>query len=201
MSNSTTTSIRISQKHKELLKTLADQEELSLRDMMEKLIDSCTNSEKSHDLIDLLELDSQESDEVRKAEINTKTSIQAIAKEGLIQRAKYLNNINNTNFDNIPLEELRTSNVKGVADYKIRLVIDRIKEHNLNSCEPKERIYISPSLVQKLSGSNFNTVKKWFENHHDINEHNSKYELGNSNNRRGSGFDYHQYLNLEFLKS
>lgn len=159
MSNKTT-SIRISEAHKNKLKELADSKNVTSREMIEKLIDGYQESESTLEIVDILGLREDEIEEVKKAELNTKTSTDAIAKEGLIQRVRYLNNIHDTNFDNTPREELRTSNLKGIAEYKIRLVIDTIKEHNVNSSEPKERIFITPNLVQKISGSNFNTVKK-----------------------------------------
>ncbi|MGL6341896.1 MAG: hypothetical protein ACRC80_22475, partial [Waterburya sp.] len=125
----------------------------------------------------------------------------AIAKDGLMYRAKYLNTMQ-TNFDEIPLTELRSSTAKGVAAYKIEKCVEAIIEHNNAAPEKKDKVCLSKTIVQKLSGSNPRTVNKWFDEHQMmIDDHNSKHELTQNNNRRGAGFDYFQHLNLEYLKA
>lgn len=203
---------RITDEHKEKLIALCSKEDLHQGEMIQKLIDfylsdRADNSESPDSstdkisLIEQLELNAEETKEVQDAVINSGQELKAIAKDGLMYKAKYLNTMQ-TNLGDIPKEELRSSTAKGVAAYKIEKCVEAIIEHNNNSPEPQDRVCLSKTLVQKLSGSNPRSVNKWFDEHHGlIDDHNSKYQLTHSNNRRGAGFDYFKHLNLEYLKA
>ena len=199
---------RITDEHKQKLLALCDLENLHQGEMIEKLIDyyldnpvKDTDLEVKSEFIDQLELNESETKEVQDAVINSGQELKAIAKDGLMYKAKYLNTIQ-TSLCEIPQEELRSSTAKGVAAYKIEKCVEAIIEHNNNSPEPKDRVCLSKTLVQKLTGSNPRTVGQWFDEHHGlINDHNAKYQLTHSHNRRGAGFDYFQHLNLEYLKA
>lgn len=207
---------RITEEHKEKLIALCDRENLNQGEMIEKLIDyylekgSESTDSKDKDngdrlgdifFLEQLELNSSETQEVRNAVINSGQELKAIAKDGLMYKAKYLNTIQ-TNLSDIPKEELRSSTLKGVAALKIEKCVEAIIEHNDNSPEPQDRVCLSKTLVQKLTGSNPRTVGQWFDEHHGlIGDHNAKYQLTHSHNRRGAGFDYFQHLNLEYLKA
>ena len=203
---------RITDEHKKKLIALCSKEDLHQREMIQKLIDfylgdRADNSESPDSstdeisLIEQLELNAEEAKEVQDAVINSGQELKAIAKDGLMYKAKYLNTMQ-TNLGDIPKEELRSSTAKGVAAYKIEKCVEAIIEHNNNSPEPQDRVCLSKTLVQKLSGSNPRSVNKWFDEHHGlIDDHNSKYQLTHSNNRRGAGFDYFKHLNLEYLKA
>lgn len=203
---------RITDEHKEKLIALCSKEDFHQGEMIQKLIDfylsdRADNSESPDSstdkisLIEQLELNAEETKEVQDAVINSGQELKAIAKDGLMYKAKYLNTMQ-TNLGDIPKEELRSSTAKGVAAYKIEKCVEAIIEHNNNSPEPQDRVCLSKTLVQKLSGSNPRSVNKWFDEHHGlIDDHNSKYQLTHSNNRRGAGFDYFKHLNLEYLKA
>lgn len=205
---------RITDEYKEKFIALCDRENLHQGEMIEKLIDyyldersenidskDKNNSERKSFALEQLGLNAEEVKEVRDAVINSGQELKAIAKDGLMYKAKYLNTIQ-TSLSDIPKEELRSSTAKGVAAYKIEKCVEAIIQHNENSPEPKDRVCLSKTLVQKLTGSNPKTVGQWFDEHHGlIGDHNSKYELTHSHNRRGAGFDYFKHLNLEYLKA
>lgn len=205
---------RITEEHKNKLIALCDRENLHQGEMIQKLIDyylekgsestdskDKDNGDRNNSFLDQLELNGKEIKEVQNAVINSGQELKAIAKDGLMYKAKYLNTIQ-TSLSDIPKEELRSSMAKGVAAYKIEKCVEAIIEHNNNSPEPKDRVCLSKTLVQKLTGSNPKTVGQWFDEHHGlIGDHNAKYQLTHSHNRRGAGFDYFKHLNLEYLKA
>jgi hypothetical protein len=199
---------RITAEHKEKLISLCNSNSLNQGEMIQKLIDFylaksslSTDSTNKTSLIQQLELNEIEAKEVENAVVNSGQELKAIARDGLMYRAKYLNT-SQTNLEDIPPEELRSSTAKGVAAYKIAKCVEAIIEHNNAAPEKKDKVCLSKTIVQKLSGSNPRTVNKWFEEHQVmIADHNSKHELTQSNNRRGAGFDFYQHLNLEYLKA
>lgn len=215
MSKSTRLGAKISVECRDKLNQLCQAKDLHQGQMIEELINfyldrSSSNKSKNKSqvqstpdnisILDLLDLNAEEIKAAKDAEINYGRDLKTIAQEGLMYRVKYINT-NQTNFDEIPKEELRTSNAKGVAAYKIGKCVEAIMHHNDMSPEGKDRVCITATLVQKLSGSNSNAVNRWFKEHRVmIDDHNSKFSLDYGNNRRGAGFDFYELLNLEYLK-
>ena len=78
--------------------------------------------------------------------------------------------------------ELNGSHIPGSADEKIRRSIEAVQEFNAG-LDKEDQWSITPTVLQKLSGSNANRVKDYLSRHPDIAEMLKQYN---------SGFGYHQ---------
>lgn len=88
-----------------------------------------------------------------------------------------------------------SSNAQSQNSKPIGEVIEKIIQWNDGDNESK--IYISESLVTKLSGHSVSQVRNYFEeNQSDINSHNKKYNLDSNSNKKLRGFDYAGALGL-----
>ena len=81
-------------------------------------------------------------------------------------------------------EELNGSQIPGSADEKIRRSIEALYEYNEGRSH-SEQWSITPTVVQKLSGSNANRVKEYLERHPEVEQRLKKYnqDYGYQQNR------------------
>jgi hypothetical protein len=136
---------------------------------------------------------------VDKAIKNSGLSLKEIVKDGVLQRAKYLNSIaqNQAKLDSMSEEELKTQTFKGVANYRIEQAIEAIKSHNDKNTEKSDKICITKGVIFKITGSNRQTINKFFEAHYlMIEEHNNKHSLTDKDNRKGKNYDIKEILGI-----
>ncbi len=130
---------------------------------------------------------------------NSGLTLEQIIKDGILQRAKYLNTIaeNKNQLESKTQEELKDIKVKGIADYRIEQAIELIMKHNDVQGEKSEKICITRGIVFKITGSNRKNINKFFENYHTmIDDHNNKHGLTDKDNRKGSNYDVKQVLGV-----
>lgn len=147
----------------------------------------------------LLGLNGTEILEVQNAENLSLQSLQAIAKDGLLQKARYINStMGKKDYHSMTDNELRNSTSKGSANARISNMIEKIKQYNDLQPDNSTRFFLSPSLIFKLTNSNFKIVNSFFETYRNmINDINSKYELSDKDNRKGKGYDFKKMLGIE----
>lgn len=130
---------------------------------------------------------------------NSGLSLQQIVKDGVLQRAKYLNSIaqSQAKLDSMSEEELKTQTFKGVANFRIEQAIETIKTHNDRQGEKSEKICITKGIVFKITGSNRQTINKFFDDHYlMIEDHNNKHSLTTKDNRKGKNYDVKKVLGI-----
>ena len=147
----------------------------------------------------LLGLNGSEILEVQNAESVSLQSLQEIAKDGLLQKARYYNStMGKKDYDSMSDNELRNSTSKGSANARISNMIDKIKQYNDNQPDNSSRFFLSPSLIFKLTNSNFRIINNYFETYRNmIDDANNKYQLSDKDNRKGKGFDFKKVLGIE----
>ena len=147
----------------------------------------------------LLGLNGSEILEVQNAESVSLQSLQAIAKDGLLQKARYYNStMGKKDYDSMSDNELRNSTSKGSAFQRISNMIEKIKQYNDNQPDNSSRFFLSPSLIFKLTNSNFKIVNCYFENYRNmIDDINNKYQLNDKDNRKGKGYDFKKMLGID----
>lgn len=147
----------------------------------------------------LLGLNRSEIKEVQNAESVSLQSLQGIAKDGLLQKARYINStIGKKDYDGMSDSELRNSTSKGSANARITNMIEKIKEYNDNQPDNSTRFFLSPSLIFKLTNSNFKIINSYFETYRNmIDDANNKYQLSDRDNRKGKGYDFKKVLGIE----
>jgi hypothetical protein len=98
-------------------------------------------------------------------------------------------------FESMTEDELKLNTRKGSAYYRISQAVETIKNHNDSQGEKKLKFFISPTLIFKLTGSNRKSITLYFEQHQTlIDEHNSKHELTELDNRKGKDYDVKKVL-------
>lgn len=147
----------------------------------------------------LLGLNGSEILEVQNAESVSLQSLQAIARDGLLQKARYYNStMGKKDYDSMSDNELRNSTSKGSAFQRIGNMIEKVKEYNDLQLDNSSRFFLSPSLIFKLTNSNFKIINSYFETYRSmIDVINSKYELSDKDNRKGKGYDFKKVLGIE----
>ena len=147
----------------------------------------------------LLGLNGSEILEVQNAESVSLQSLQAIARDGLLQKARYYNStMGKKDYDSMSDNELRNSTSKGSAFQRIGNMIEKIKQYNDNQPDNSSRFFLSPSLIFKLTNSNFKIVNNFFETYRNmIDDANNKYQLSDRDNRKGKGYDFKKVLGIE----
>lgn len=89
-----------------------------------------------------------------------------------------------------------SSKAESQALIPIKKIVEKIM--GWNDGDNEKKIYISESMITKLSGYSVTKVRKYMEeNQKDIDSHNKKYDLDSSTNRRLKGFDYEGSLGLQ----
>lgn len=92
---------------------------------------------------------------------------------------------------------LLNSTIRGAASLRIKKAIDAIIHHNEHVTEKEDKIYISESIVFRITGSNRGAIRQFFEQNQEmIDTHNKKYGLDDSVNRKGKGYDFKATLGL-----
>jgi hypothetical protein len=150
-----------------------------------------------------LPLTNDEQQQVQSAMSNSGLTYQEIAKDGLLQRAKYLNSVAKKQSE---LESLSDADIKeninkltfkGVADYRIEQAIQKIIDYN-ETASQNDKICITKGIVFNITGSNRQTINKFFETkQHWIDDHNNKHNLTDKDNRKGKGYDVKAVLGIE----
>lgn len=145
------------------------------------------------------DLSATEQDEVQKALVNSKSELDVVAKDGLLQRSRYLNSVADRQvaLESMSDEEIKKATFKGAASFKIEQAVNTIISHNNNQPEKSDKVCITKGIIFKLTGSNRQTINKWFDNHHImIDDHNQKHELTDADNRKGKGFSFQELLGV-----
>lgn len=147
----------------------------------------------------LLGLSAREIREVKNAEKVSLQSLQTIAKDGLLQKSRYINStVGKKDYDSMTDDELKISTSKGSANARISNMIEKIKQYNDLQGDNSTRFFLSPSLIFKLTNSNFKIINNYFETYRNmIDDINSKYQLSDRDNRKGKGFDFKKVLGIE----
>ena len=142
-------------------------------------------------------LSGSEQREVENALTNSDSQIDEVARDGLLQRSRYLNSIadKQAQLESMSDEEMKTATFKGAAQYRIEQAIETIMNHNNNQSEKSQKVCITRGIVFKLTGSNRQTINKYFDEHDVmISDHNQKHSLTDADNRKGKGFSFEQLL-------
>ena len=147
----------------------------------------------------LLGLNGSEILEVQNAESVSLQSLQEIAKDGLLQKARYYNStMGKKDYDSMSDNELRNSTSKGSAFQRISNMVEEVKKHNDLQPDNSNRFFLSPSLIFKLTNSNFRIINNYFETYRNmIDDANNKYQLSDRDNRKGKGYDFKKVLGIE----
>lgn len=130
---------------------------------------------------------------------NSGLPLKQIIKDGVLQRAKYLNSIaqSQAKLDSMSEEELKTQTFKGVAKYRIEQAIEAIKAHNDKQTEKSNKICITKGIIFKITGSNRQTINKFFDEYQVmIEDHNNKHSLTDKDNRKGKNYDVKEILGI-----
>ena len=150
--------------------------------------------------LEAFNLSGSEQLEVENALINSDSQLDVVARDGLLQRSRYLNSVadKQSQFESMSEDEMKNSTFRGVANYRIENAIETIMNHNNNQSEKSRKVCLTKGIVFKLTGSNRQTINKYFDEHEvTISDHNHKHSLTDTNNRKGKGFSFEQLLGME----
>ncbi len=145
-------------------------------------------------------LSGSEQIEVENALTNSDSQLDVVAKDGLLQRSRYLNSIadKQAKLESMTDEEMQKATFKGAANFRIEQAISTIINHNNNQSEKSRKVCLTKGIVFKLTGSNRQTINKYFDEHQVmISDHNHKHGLTDADNRKGKGFSFEQLLGVE----
>ena len=146
----------------------------------------------------LLGLNGSEIKEVKNAESVSLQSLQSIARDGVLQKARYINTIGKKDYDIMSDDELKISTTKGSAFQRISNMIEKIKQYNDSQPDNSTRFFLSPSLIFKLTNSNFKIINNYFETYRNmIDDSNNKYQLTDKDNRKGKAYDFKKVLGIQ----
>ena len=140
-----------------------------------------------------------EQKEINDAVANSGLTIEAIAREGTLQRARYLNSIaeSQAKLESMSTDDVKKATFKGVSRHRISQADEKIREHNDQQTEKKNKVCITRGIVFKITGSNRSNINKFFDEYQVmIDDHNHKHELTDADNRKGKGFDLNQLLEI-----
>ena len=149
--------------------------------------------------LESFKLKASEQTEVENALTNSESELNVVARDGLLQRSRYLNSIasKQAQLDSMSKDELNAVTFAGGANFKIEQAVNQIIEHNNSQPEKSNKVCITKGMVFKLTGSNRQTINKWFDQHSTmICDHNQKHSLSNADNRKGKGFDWSGLLGV-----
>lgn len=137
--------------------------------------------------------------EINDAVANSGLTLEAIIKEGTLQRARYLNSIaeSQAKLETMSESELKKATFKGASRHRISQAVEQIRQHNDQQTEKKNKVCITRGIVFKITGSNRSNINKFFDEYQVmISDHNHKHQLSDSDNRKGKGFDFNQLLGI-----
>ncbi|MEM7758067.1 MAG: hypothetical protein AAF298_08075 [Cyanobacteria bacterium P01_A01_bin.40] len=199
-----TTKPRVAYSHenKPKLEELAKALNMSMAKAVDWLIENSNQITQSKDVAtpELEQYTVTEQKEINDAVANSGLTIEAIVKEGTLQRARYLNSIaeSQAKLESMSRDELKEATFKGVSRHRISQAIEKIREHNDQQTEKKNKVCITRGIVFKITGSNRSNINKFFDEYEVmISDHNHKHELSDADNRKGKGFDFQQLLGIE----
>ena len=150
--------------------------------------------------LEAFNLSGSEQQEVENALTNSDSQLDEVARDGLLQRSRYLNSIaeKQDRFELMDEEEIKTATFKGAANYRIEQAIKAIMDHNNNQSEKSQKVCLTKGMIFKLTGSNRQTINKYFDEHEVmISDHNITHSLTDADNRKGKGFSFEQLLGIE----
>ncbi|AFZ38401.1 hypothetical protein Sta7437_4981 (plasmid) [Stanieria cyanosphaera PCC 7437] len=154
---------------------------------------------KSSLSLESFSLSNLEETEVKKALTNSEMQLDEVAKDGLLQRSRYLNSIadKQAQLESMTEEQMQKATFKGAANFKIEQAINTIIEHNNAQSEKSDKVCITKGIIFKLTGSNRQSINKWFAEHElMISDHNFKHNLTDIDNRKGKGFSFEELLGV-----
>ena len=192
----------ISDEDKELLDRLTKETNKNQGDLISYLLRSYDqlNNRESVLSLEAFNLSGDQQREVENALTNSDSQLDEVARDGLLQRSRYLNSIadKQAQFESMTDEQMQKATFKGAANYRIEQAISTIMNHNNNQSEKSRKVCITKGMVFKLTGSNRQTINKYFDEHEVmISDHNHKHSLADANNRKGKGFSFEQLLGIE----
>lgn len=145
-------------------------------------------------------LSGSEQIEVENALTNSDSQLDEVARDGLLQRSRYLNSIasKQAQLESMTDEQMQKATFKGAANFKIEQAISTIMNHNDSQGEKSRKVCLTKGIIFKLTGSNRQTINKYFDDHEVmISDHNNKHSLTDADNRKGKGFSFEQLLGIE----
>jgi hypothetical protein len=192
----------ITSQDKLILDRLTKELKMSQGDVIGHLLNSY-NAVTNSDLVlslDKFNLSGSEQAEVENALTNSDSQLDVVAKDGLLQRSRYLNSIadKQANLESMSDLQMQKATFKGAANFRIEQGISTIMNHNNNESEKSRKVCLTKGIVFKLTGSNRQTINKYFDDHEVmISDHNQKHSLTDSDNRKGKGFSLEQLLGFK----
>ena len=158
--------------------------------------------------LEAFNLSGSEQLEVENALTNSNSQLDEVARDGLLQRSRYLNSIANNqaklesmtleSYKNLSEKDKNKVTFKGAANHRIEQAIEILINHNNNQSEKSQKVCITKGMVFRLTGSNRQTISKYFNEHEVmISDHNNKHNLTDIDNRKGKGFSFEQLLGVE----
>lgn len=162
---------------------------LSKKDLIEKLIDVFLASDTQNGNTVYEGLSDSDKHIVDTARANGADITKLIA-QGLVAESKRWNSNQGTRdkFVDLGFIELgKITGVRGVSEERVRRTIQACINHNLSAQNPDDRVFITQSFVFKLSGSNRQTIKAYFEKPEIIDsleKHHSEMGLTADHNRK-----------------
>ena len=150
--------------------------------------------------LEAFNLSGSEQQEVENALTNSDSQLDVVARDGLLQRSRYLNSVadKQSQFESMSEDEMKNATFKGAANYRIEQAVKTIMEHNQNQSEKQRKVCLTKGIIFKLTGSNRQTINKYFDEHSEmIGTHNRNNSLTDADNRKGKGFSFEQLLGIE----
>lgn len=193
--------VAYSHDHKPKLEELAKALNMSMGEAVDWLIENSHQITRSSDVtaLELEQYSVAEQQEINDAVANSGLTIEAIAREGTLQRARYLNSIaeSQAKLESMSTDDVKKATFKGVSRHRISQAVEQIREHNDQQTEKKNKVCITRGIVFKITGSNRSNINKFFDEYEVmIDDHNHKHELTDADNRKGKGFDLNQLLGI-----
>src|SRR5579883_633902 len=146
---------------------------------------------KETNILDVLQLTSEEKAEVEAAVKASNIFLNQLIKEGLLLKARKINT-ETKRLEGLSLEQRRRSTFIGAATPNLRQTADTIVSWNHGQYNNDLRVYINASILRTLTGSNLNTIKDFLVSYRTNDqfletaaEHNQRYGLVEGDNRKG----------------
>lgn len=192
----------ISDEDKQLLDRLTKKSKKNQGELIAYLLRSYDQLSNRESVLSLesFNLSGSEQREVENALTNSDSQLDEVARDGLLQRSRYLNSIadKQSQLESMSESEMKTATFKGAANFRIEQAIETIMNHNNSQSEKSRKVCLTKGIVFKLTGSNRQTINKYFDEHEVwISDHNHKHSLTDSDNRKGKGFSFEQLLGIE----
>ena len=201
MSNKVKLGSLITTDEKIILDSLTKKLEMSQGELIGLMLRSYEQQHNRESVLSLenFNLSASEQVEVNNALTNSDSQLDEVAKDGILQRSRYLNSIANkqAQLESMSDEEMSKATFKGAANFKIEQAISKIIEHNNSQSEKSRKVCITKGIIFKLTGSNRQTINKWFDLHNTmIDDHNQKHSLTDADNRKGKNFNWDELLGV-----